>query len=277
MPHDLAAPVERLRDGLWQDQILMVIPSIGGGNLLARMLPTLRSRPSNVIVLDQGSTDDTAAVCREAGVEMVQLGQPHTYTQACNIGARIARDRGFPYLCVCNNDIVFKTHVLEELFAEMERDPSLGIAAPSQVVVDEPLNRRQLCYRVFWNLETVDFLHDMQGVPGGSPRLEADFCELTCAVVRMSAIERIGFLDDAYGFYHEDADFGFRLRQAGYGCAYLPESQIDHFSGSTFKREELTRKAGLRRPPSARRPGAGQRAGCVEPCHPSLSSPLRAD
>jgi GT2 family glycosyltransferase len=243
MPHDLAAPADRLRDGLWQDRILMVIPSVGGGDLLARMLPTLRFRPSNIIVLDQGSTDDTAAVCRRAGVEMMQLGQPHTYTQACNIGAHIARERGYAYLCVSNNDIVFKTDVLAELFAEMERDPSLGISAPSQVVVDEARGQRQLCYRVFWNLGSVEFLHDMQGVAGAPRRLEADFCELTCAVVRMSAIERVGFLDDAYGFYHEDADFGFRLRKAGYGCAYLPQSQIDHFSGSTFRREEMARKS----------------------------------
>ena len=59
----------------------------------------------------------------------------------------------------------------------------------------------------------------------------------------MSAIDEIGFLDDEYGFYHEDADFGFRLRKAGYGCAYMPKSQIDHFRGSTFNREGLIRKA----------------------------------
>jgi hypothetical protein len=41
-------------------------------------------------------------------------------------------------------------------------------------------------------------------------RVEADFCELTLAGVRMSVIDEIGFLDNNFGFYHEDADFGFR-------------------------------------------------------------------
>ena len=222
----------------------MIIPSINGGALLARMLPTLRFKPSNVIVLDQGSTDETATVCADAGVELVQLEHPHTYTEACNIGARIARARGRKFLCVSNNDVAFRTNVLAELLTEMERDPGLGIVAPSQIVIDDTPDRQRLSYRVFWNLETVDFQHDMRAVDTGVARLESDFCELTCALVRMSAIDEIGFLDEEYGFYYEDADFGFRLRKAGYGCAYLPKSQINHFAGSTFNRENWTRKAG---------------------------------
>ncbi|UFN48598.1 glycosyltransferase [Roseomonas sp. OT10] len=226
----------------WCDKILLAIPSINGGALLARMLPTLRFKPSNVVVLDQGSTDDTARVCAEAGVELVQLGQPHSYTQGCNIAARLARERSFPFVCVANNDITFRTDVLAELLAEMERDPRLGIVTPSQVIIDETLDEPVLSVRVSWNLEQVAFLHDVQPVDGAVRRLEADFCELTCALVRLSAIEEIGFLDDEYGFYHEDADFGFRLRRAGYGCAYLPASQIEHYSSSTMNREKLDRK-----------------------------------
>ncbi|RYE82404.1 MAG: glycosyltransferase family 2 protein, partial [Hyphomicrobiales bacterium] len=224
-------------------KILMVIPSIEGGSLLERMLPTLRFAPSSIVVLDQGSTDTTEAVCAAAGVEIVQLGHPHTYTQACNIGADLARSRGLDYVCVSNNDIVFRTDVMGEMLAEMERDMRLGIVAPSQNIIEENSNEQPLSYRVFWNLDRVDFFHDTHPAEGAATRLESDFCELTCALVRLSAINEIGFLDDEFGFYHEDADFGFRLRQAGYSCAYLPAAQIDHFSSSTFNQEKLARKA----------------------------------
>jgi GT2 family glycosyltransferase len=224
--------------GDWHDRIVMVIPSIDGGDLLERMLPTLRFKPSNVIVLDQGSSDDTIRICQEAGVELLQLGHPHSYTQACNIGVQIARERGYPFLCVSNNDIAFRTDVLSELLVEMERDPRLGVAAPSQVILDPTTGVDVLARRVAWDLETVEFLHDFDTAPA-SRRLDADFCEFTCALIRMSAVEEVGLFDDAFGFYHEDADFGFRLRKAGYGAAYLPRSQIYHFTSSTFsgKRE----------------------------------------
>jgi GT2 family glycosyltransferase len=223
----------------WHDRIIMVIPSINGGHLLERMLPTVRFTPSNVIVLDQGSSDDTVRICQEAGVELLQLGRPHTYTEACNIGAEIARQRGYPFLCVANNDIVFRTNVLFELLGEMERDGRLGIIAPSQVIIDPATGVDVLARRVFWNLETVEFLHDVDASLA-PPRIEADFCELTCVLIRMSAIEEVGFLDDAFGFYHEDADFCFRLRKTGYGAAYLPRSQIYHFTGSTFSSKRQT-------------------------------------
>lgn len=223
-------------------KVLLAIPSINGGALLARMLPSLRWDPRQVVVLDQGSEDETAQVCAEHGVELVQLGTPHTYTQAGNIGARLARERNIPYLCIANNDIAFRGDVLGAMLDEMERDPALGIVAPSQVIIDQARDRTWLSGRVYWNLSQVEFLHDTLPVWRGTERLEADFCELTCALVRMAAIEAVGFLDDAFGFYHEDADFGFRLRAAGYGCAYLPMVQIEHYASSTFSRESLARK-----------------------------------
>lgn len=93
---------------------LIVIPSINGGHLLERMLPTLNVPANIIVVIDQGSTDNTEEVCRQAGVEIVQLGHAHTYTQACNIGAQIARQRRAEYLFVANNDIRFMTDVARE-------------------------------------------------------------------------------------------------------------------------------------------------------------------
>ncbi len=221
---------------------LFVIPSINGASLLRRMLPTLRLSLHAVVVLDQGSVDDTEAVCRAAGVRLVQLGRPHTYTEAGNIGARMAREAGCAFVFISNNDIAFTTDVGAELLAEMLEDPRLGIVAPSQVIVDERIGQRFLAYRAEWHLDTMLFTHDVRGLGEDVGRLEADLCELTCAAVRMAAIDEIGFLDDDYGFYYEDADFCFRLRQAGYSCAYLPRSQIEHYTSSTFSAGMSDRK-----------------------------------
>lgn len=213
---------------------LFVIPSINGAHLLKRMLPTLRIPAEIVLVLDQGSTDDTEDVCRQAGVGLLQLGVAHTYTKACNLGARLARERGAQYLFVANNDIAFTTDVARELLGAMADDPQLGIVAPAQIIVNEATGERLLAHRVFWSLDRAVFQHDFAQPNGRPKRLEADFCELTLALVRLSILDEVGFLDDDFGFYHEDADFCFRLREAGYSCAYLPDSQIEHFASSTF-------------------------------------------
>ena len=102
---------------------LFIIPSINGAPLLARMLPTLRVPGELVVVLDQGSTDETEEVCQDAKVECFQLGTSHTYTKACNIGSRLARERNADYLFILNNDITFVTDVARELLEEMVVDP----------------------------------------------------------------------------------------------------------------------------------------------------------
>jgi glycosyltransferase involved in cell wall biosynthesis len=234
---EIAAKIEA---GL--NETLLIIPSIDGGELLERMLPSLDLPSTQVVVLDQGSSDDTERVCKRFGVELFQLHVPHTYTQACNIGLDIARTRGCKYLLVANNDIVFRTSVAIEMVHAMEQDPNLGIVAPSQMIVDSAKHTEHLAYRVFWDLTEMRFEHDFTSPGLASERIESDFCELTLALIRISVTDEIGFLDDKYGFYFEDADFGFRLRERGYSCAYLPQSQISHFHGSTFDRESQKRK-----------------------------------
>ena len=225
------------------DRILLVIPSVNGGEGLARMLPTLRFPAAQIVVLDQGSLDDTAAVCAAHDVQLMQLGRPHSYAEACNIGAELAHARGADYLGVSNNDIIFRTPVMDEMLAEMERDPRLGIVAPSQVIIDDSLDDQPVSYRVFWHLDDVAFGHQTTLDDPAAERLDADFCALTCALVRMSAIAEIGFLDDNFGVCDADADFGFRLGRAGYSAAYLPKSQIVHFTGATANRATISARA----------------------------------
>ena len=209
---------------------LLAIPSINGARLLERMLPTLGIPAELIVVLDQGSADNTEAVCRKAGVGLRQLARPHTYAEACNIGAKMAKERGCDFLFVANNDITLTTDVIRELLAELLRDPRLGIVAPAQMLIDQAASLKKLAYRAYWDLETRTVERDFAPPPGNTRRLEANFCELIFAGVSMAAIDDIGFLGNGDGSHHEDADFGSRLRDAGYTCAYLPNSQIERWT-----------------------------------------------
>ena len=224
------------------NKMLIVIPSVNGGVLLRRMFGSMRDVLHRTVVLDQGSTDDTHAVCAEFGVEIVQLGTPRTYTQACNIGMSLAKKRDCRYLVAANNDVRLITDVCRQLLQEMLRDDNLAIVAPAQMVVDDVAGKQTMTYRVQWNLTDVSFSHDHAAPDRHIKRLEADFCELTFALIRITAADEVGFLDDDFGFYYEDADFCFRLREAGYASAYIPEAQIEHFTSSTFSGDLASRR-----------------------------------
>ena len=62
-----------------------------------------------------------------------------------------------------------------------------------------------------------DETHTVDGVAG------------SCMLARRALIDQIGYLDERYFAYQEDADICFRARQAGWKVYYLPEAQIIHY------------------------------------------------
>jgi GT2 family glycosyltransferase len=54
------------------------------------------------------------------------------------------------------------------------------------------------------------------------------------AFYRASALDRVGAYDPAFGSYYEDVDLAFRLRWAGYSCAFAPGSRILHEVSASY-------------------------------------------
>jgi hypothetical protein len=52
-----------------------------------------------------------------------------------------------------------------------------------------------------------------------------------CILTRLDFFKRMGMFDDRYFLYYEDADMGFRIKQAGYRAFLVAEASLVHFSG----------------------------------------------
>lgn len=208
------------------DRSLIVIPSVGGAYRLKRLLPTLRAPGRIVVVIDAAGRDDTLEVCRDAGVEVHQAGRRLTYVQACNLGAALAEERGCEFLFVGRDDVALTTDVCRELLSEMLLDERLGIAAPTQVAVDGRTGRATQIFRAVWHLDRGTFGRDTTPPAFDAHRLEADFCDLAFALIRLSAMGAVGPLDAEQDCPDADADFCYRLGMAGFSSAYLAHSQI---------------------------------------------------
>ena len=64
-----------------------------------------------------------------------------------------------------------------------------------------------------------DETHEVAGVSG------------SCMLIRREVIDQIGYLDERFFAYQEDADYCFRTREAGWEIYYMPEAQIIHYGG----------------------------------------------
>src|ERR1700686_2267636 len=101
------------------DRVSIVIPNWNGSALLANLLADFerQSYPiDRVIVVDNGSTDDSVRVARNAGASLIELNANTGFAHAVNCGIR---NSDAEWIAILNNDISLEpdwlTHMLGKL------------------------------------------------------------------------------------------------------------------------------------------------------------------
>jgi GT2 family glycosyltransferase len=64
---------------------------------------------------------------------------------------------------------------------------------------------------------------------------EVDHVTGACMMVRREAIDKVGFMDEAFFLYNEEVEWSFRFKKAGYKSVFLPDSSIIHLFGYSTK------------------------------------------
>src|ERR1700687_4885117 len=102
-------------------KVAAVVPHWNRRDLLQSLLANLReqTRPfDEIIVVDNGSADDSAAVAERAGAKVLRL--------ECNLGFAAAVNRGIEsskadWIAILNNDVTFEPDWLAALLAAAEK------------------------------------------------------------------------------------------------------------------------------------------------------------
>ncbi len=167
----------------------------------------------NVIVCDNGSTDDTAErIAREwPHVRLLSLSTNSPFAVACN---RAVQAGSAEYVVLLNNDVDCRPDFLGHLVAPLASDPATGSVAglmlrPGERTIDSIGLTVDPTLAGFPRLqgEPVERAGDSQPVLAGPAG--------TGAAYRRSAWEEVGGLDEALFAYSEDLDLALRLRIAG--------------------------------------------------------------
>jgi GT2 family glycosyltransferase len=194
-------------------------------SLLQQDYPALR-----VIVVDNGSTDDSVARIRTAfpQVTVLEAGANLGFASACNLGIRCAVRDGTGYIWLLNNDTVAPPDTCTKLVAAAHRNPGAGIVGsvlyfehdPSQVQAWGGGN-----LTVWLGYST----HFQAPTPLG-PR---SFLTFASVLIAREVIESVGLLYEGYFMYWEDGDYALRVTQAGYGLTVAEDTAILHKEGGS--------------------------------------------
>jgi GT2 family glycosyltransferase len=182
---------------------------------------------TEVIVVDNGSTDDSAALVRERMPEACLLVNETNrgFAAACGQGAERARGEILVFL---NQDTRMEPGWLEALM-EPFQDPSVGLTTPTILWMDAP-GRVQFCGQDV-HFTGLVFARRFGGpwasLLGARPAEVAAVSGAAFAI-RRSVWEKLGGFCETFYMYYEETDLSWRARRAGYHCLHVPESIVYH-------------------------------------------------
>jgi len=206
----------------------IIVPVKNGHSVLPTMLGNLvRSelpRESwELVVVDDGSTDDSPAIASEYADLVIRLpGRSRGPGYARNRGVERARGECLVFL---DSDVVVRPDTLSRIAATMSSRPDVD--AVFGAYCDEPAAAGVVSqYRNLLH----HYTHDQE--PG-----EAQTFWAGCGCVRRSVFVAVGMYDE-WRFSRpqiEDVELGYRMSAHGYHILLQPDIQVTHLKRWTFR------------------------------------------
>lgn len=211
-------------------RVSVVIPNWNGLHWLRPCLEALQRQSFadfQLVVVDNGSTDGSAAFLREHRPDITLCALPRNVGFAAGVNAGFAAATG-DYVVALNNDTVPTETWLAALVDVLDTYPKAGSAASTMILLSDP--------------SIIDTLGDGYGWTGasyklGSGRRVADAPKRPfpvfgacagAAIYRRAMLDEIGVFDEAFFAYMEDVDLAIRARLAGWDCVSAPDAVVLH-------------------------------------------------
>jgi cellulose synthase/poly-beta-1,6-N-acetylglucosamine synthase-like glycosyltransferase len=201
-----------------QFTVSVIMPTFNGGAELGRTIASLHRqtvRPVEIIVVDDGSTDDTRAIADEARsrglVDIVVChGTRCGRSAAINAGARFATG---DLIFAADADTIFEPDVVARL-AAVFADPRVAGACCNIAVANERAS-------IWTGLQSVEYLMSISAGKTLFDIFRAISClSGACSMYRRDVFMGQGGLDVGPG---EDLEFSLRLRRLGWLVRFVPD------------------------------------------------------
>jgi len=220
---------------------------------IASIYSTVRKASFEVIVVDNGSRDDSVNAVRAAysRVKIIANQANEGFARANNMAIKIMLGS---YAVLLNSDTVLKEGALDAMFMFMEAHPDAGICGPQLLFEDGtkqssigtfPTLLTEFGSKALARIISPERVSEQPGTTTTEPGEFAivDFIIGACMMARRSAIDKAGMLDEDYFFCYEEVDWCLRMRKSGWPVYHLPAIEIYHLQNRSFAGINLKARA----------------------------------
>ena len=232
-----------------KDAVSVIVVNYNGGPLLAECVRSVLAStvPVEVLVFDNASTDgslmDLRLACgRDERLRILENPVNWGFAKANNRAMAEAR---YAFLLFLNPDCVLQPDTLVGMLELLKQDSQIGMAG---CLIRNPDGSEQSgCrrsiptpWRTFVKFTGLDrlasrdhrfqsYLHAGQPMPESAVPVEA--ISGAFMLVRRTALDAVGLMDEAYFMHFEDLDWCLRFQQTGWKVMFEPRVQITHVGG----------------------------------------------
>jgi GT2 family glycosyltransferase len=206
------------------DRVTVITVSFNSAAVLGNMLASLPA-DQPVVVVDNNSVDDSAAIARQAGAMVRPQPVNRGFGPSCNAGAV---DLDTEFLFFLNPDTEVQAGALDAMVACMDQHPEASACNPKIANGNgAPAFKRGST-----------LLPKSQWAARGWPATTGEVAVLSGAAlfVRRAAFEQVGGFDPKIFLYHEDDDLSLRLQQQAGPLLFVADAMIQHLEGRSSAR-----------------------------------------
>lgn len=226
--------------------VSIIILNYNGKKWLEGLLPTVRKikyKPLEVIVVNNGSSDDSAKLLMEKfpEVRVLEIKKNIGFAGGNNRGVKFAKGK---YILVLNNDTKTTPNLLNPLVDIMEKNPDIGVVQPKMLSMRD--HKFLDCVASFYT--STGFLYHYGYMQEAKKKkynkvLSCYSIKGACMFLRREDYLNLGGFDEDFVCYVEETDLCHRFLLSGKKIIYCPDSFIYHWGGgdmSIMEKSETT-------------------------------------
>ncbi len=206
---------------------------------------------TEIFVVDNNSVDGSAQLIREKfpNLNFIENRENVGFSRANNQAIRIAKGE---FILLLNPDTVVEEDTFLKVTAFMENHPDaggLGVKMIDGKGTFLPESKRGLPtpWVAFYKMFGISKLFPNSRKFGKyhlsylneNEIHEVEVLAGAFMLLRKTALDKVGLLDETFFMYGEDIDLSYRITQGGFKNYYFPETTIIHYKGESTKKGSL--------------------------------------